>query len=390
MMHAISIRYRQARAHAIIAAVIGCAWVIAFVGLGSTNRTVFGPLKWADFVHFYTLGDIARTRSASVLFDFDACHARQTALVPESADDRFIPVYGPQAALLFMPLSLLPYFTAGLIWALVTIAVYAWAVWIAWRPARDGLPDRTFVIAAAFGFPPFWQLLLHGQNTALVMLAFAGAWWCLERGRPVPAGIALSLLTIKPQFGLVLAPVALLAGEWRLIAGVAAGVALQAAAVLAVFDASVFRSYAAMLSRIARMADALEPHPYKMHSLYALTRLLPAPAGLFVWGALSLAVIAATSWIWRRTASYPLRFGVLVVASVLVNPHLTIYDATVLALSGIWLGGWLVEHQTDTMWYWQRAYWITVAFLLPTAAIVPVQLSPILITELFVRIVRVN
>src|SRR5207244_7854259 len=131
------------------------------------------------------------------------------------------------------------------------------------------------------------------------------------------------------------------AGEWGVVAGVSAGAALRAVAVLAVFDASVFRSYTVMMSRIPLIADALEPQPYKMHSLYALTRLLPAPADLLLWGALSLAVIAATAWIWRRTASCRLRFGVLVVASVLVNPHVAIYDATVLALSGLWLGGWL-------------------------------------------------
>src|SRR5882672_8052672 len=76
------------------------AVVVAFVGVGRTNRSVFGPLKWADFIQFYTLGDIARTRSAPVLFDFEARQVRQTALVPESADDRFIPVYGPRAALI--------------------------------------------------------------------------------------------------------------------------------------------------------------------------------------------------------------------------------------------------------------------------------------------------
>src|SRR2546422_11525622 len=142
--HRVRLRYSQARAHAMIAAVIGCASVVVFVGLGPTNRTVFGPLKWADFIYFYTLGDIARTRSSSVLFDFDARQARQTALVPESAENRFIPVYGPQAALIFAPFSLLPYFTAGVMWALFTSAGFGVGGGVAWgagrvRPPRRGL-----------------------------------------------------------------------------------------------------------------------------------------------------------------------------------------------------------------------------------------------------------
>jgi hypothetical protein len=79
----------------------------------------------------------------------------------------------------------------------------------------------------------------------------------------------------------------------------------------------------------------------------------------------------------------------MVVASALVNPHLSIYDATVLALPILWLGGWLLERQPDTTWFWQRVYWISAALFIPTAAVLKVQLSTLLVGELFVRLVLI-
>ena len=61
--------------------------------------------------------------------------------------------------------------------------------------------------------------------------AYALAWLALTRGRMFLAGLALGLLSVKPQFGLMLAFVTLACGEWWLMAGAITSVALQAAGV---------------------------------------------------------------------------------------------------------------------------------------------------------------
>ena len=137
------------------------------------------------------------------------------------------------------------------------------------------------------------------------------------------------------------------------------------------------------------MAHLLQPPGYKMHSIFALTQLLPYRVGIMAWAILSLTVIGATVMVWRQTLSWRARFGVLVLASALVDPHLTIYDTTVMALPILWLGGWLGEQQDDTVWFWQRVYLISAALLIPTAIFIKVQLSVILISELFARVVWV-
>ena len=74
---------RKARVHALLLATI--AWAI---DLGATAMPgaylPTGQAKWTDFVHFYTLGTIARTGPIGLLYDEVGQHARQAMLLPAS------------------------------------------------------------------------------------------------------------------------------------------------------------------------------------------------------------------------------------------------------------------------------------------------------------------
>src|SRR5262245_37056324 len=121
-------RYREARGHAIVLASI--LWLAAAVIIvaGPGRRDLLGHLKGADFVHFYTLGRIALNGPIAALYDGPLQHQWQSQWVPESETDSFVPVYPPQTALLFAPFAWLPYGVAALIWAAVTVLVYALAM----------------------------------------------------------------------------------------------------------------------------------------------------------------------------------------------------------------------------------------------------------------------
>jgi hypothetical protein len=110
------------------------------------------------------------------------------------------------------------------------------------------------------------------------------------------------------------------------------------------------------------------------------------PFAGFVLAISAVAIVAATLFVWHKTSSSRLRFGLLVLASALVNPHLSTYDASILVLPALWIGGELLESGTDSSWFWQRSYWIAWLLFLPTAAIVRLQLSTFLMAELFVRV----
>ena len=370
---------REARIHAVLTASV--LWVVAITALtaGTGNRSIAGPLKGADFVHFYTIGFAARTQPGA-LYDVAALHRLQVSLVQESEPETYIPIYPPHAALMFAPLSIVPYGVALSIWLGVTVGLFALIVYSAWRPVAVWLDDRRFVIAAAATFPPFWSLVLHGQSTIVILIAFWAGWLALERRRRFLAGMAFGLLLLKPQWAIVLAVTALLCGEWTMIAGALTSIALQTACVGLLLGWPVLGAYAALLPVVFSNSGLLEPKPFQMHSLSALTQLLPAWLGAPLWAGLSAVVVFYAIRAWKSASPVRVRLGVVILASALVNPHLTIYDATCVALPLIWLGAYVLEHgrpeQVTT--FWVLVYWMFVTLLAPTALAIKVQVSVVL------------
>jgi hypothetical protein len=60
--------------------------------------------------------------------------------------------------------------------------------------------------------------------------------------------------------------------------------------------------------------------------------------------ATSLAVIAIAASLWKSSASRELRFSGLILASVLVNPHIYIYDLLVLAPVFLFVANYILSH----------------------------------------------
>jgi hypothetical protein len=346
-----------------------------------------GQAKWTDFVHFYTLGNIARTGPIELLYDEVGQYARQVTLLPEYATAFYRPdTYPPLLATAFAPLSRLPYETSGLVWGATTLAAYLTCVLLIARRAGPASPlrDRRFVLAGGLAFPPVWLLFIHGQTTIFPFVSFALAWAALERRRPFLAGLAIGCIALKPQLGVAIAVVAVLSGEWRIVAGAVTSVVLQAAATVWLFGTSIVWTYVATCIEVFQTAHVGEVKPHIQHSLRVLTSLAPGPVApvLLVLG--SIVVLWAVWRVWQSTTDPRVRMGVVVIGSVLVNPHLYVYDATLLVLAGLWLG--LVIG--DESWFWRRSYWLTVALLIPTAKFVPVQLSVLLMIELLYQLYR--
>ena len=374
---------KEVRGHAVILALV--LWGLAIAMMTAPGaRDWFGTLKGADFVHFYTLGRVALDRDTAVLYDGPALNARQVALVPASAGDDFIPVYSPQTALAFAPLALVPYGLALALWMALTLAGYYWAVRVFWQlSGRQVDPSLLFWACAAF--PPIWNLVLHGQTTFFPLVAFAAATLSLSRQHRFLAGAVLGLLAIKPQFALMIALIALVAREWRMIAGAVASLALQASAVVLVFGMGALRDYLAALRSLPAQFALLEPKPYQLHSLRVLTDLLPVPLNHVLWGAGVIAVLALTYRAWTSGAPVVQRMSILVIASVIVSPHLTVYDAAVLA-PALAAGMPLMAHGGAAVA--PLAYGLVVSYLFPTALAIRIQMSVLLLGLVFWKLTQ--
>ena len=316
-------------------------WVIAaFNVLTPGMHYRAGQIKGADFLHFYVLGHMAAEGRSDVLYDAGELRIEQTRLVPASGDRWFVPIYGPQTALIFAPFARLPYLCAAFCWALVTVALYGASVWLLWR-GSPALAGRGGLIAlAAAAYPPFCSLVLHGQTSALPLLCLALGYAALGGDRRWWAGVALGSLIIKPQLGLALAVVMVCRREWRVIGGAVAAIAAQWGLSALVLGTEPLLSYLDMLRKGPSLAALLEPKPDQLHSLRAFwTLLVPQPSVAFALYILSsIVVLAATVRLWRENVPLECRYSALAIATVLVAPHLGLYELVVLAPAFILTG----------------------------------------------------
>jgi hypothetical protein len=134
----------------------------------------------------------------------------------------------------------------------------------------------------------------------------------------------------------------------------------------------------------------LEAKPFTSHSLRAITRLLPNSIGLPLWLTLSAIVLWYTVRAWKSDAPVRIRLGVVILASLLVNPHVIVYDVTLLALPLLWFGAYMLEtpRHEDAPAFGVLVYWLFAALFIPTAAVVGVQASVPLMMGLLVFMTR--
>ena len=87
-------------------------------------RDAHGIVKGHDFVHFYTLGVVARSGQLATLYENRTLNETMWRVVPEARPGVFLPLYGPQVAAAFAPLAALPYERAVHVWLVVSLLLY--------------------------------------------------------------------------------------------------------------------------------------------------------------------------------------------------------------------------------------------------------------------------
>src|SRR5437763_1811370 len=102
------------------------------------------------------------------------------------------------------------------------------------------------------------------------------------------------------------------------------------------------RDYVDALRRLQDVLPYLEPRPYTVHCLRAFwSMLIPVPALATVIYAVSAALVLVISIsVWRSKSVLSLRYPAMLLATVLVAPHLTVYDLVILAPAFLLLADW--------------------------------------------------
>ncbi|HMH00094.1 MAG TPA: glycosyltransferase family 87 protein [Terriglobales bacterium] len=334
---------RRIRVHGLLLAV--CLWTVYSIDMYTPGlRDRNGLIKGTDFLHFYTLGNIALQKRGDLLYDMQAQSALLQNLVPAAAGNVYVPLYGPQVSLLFAPFARTSYPAALTVWLLLNAVIYGTCCYLVWKHCPNLRARPWIVLIAALAFPGFFYLILWGQTSGLVLLCFTLAFLALNQNRPYLAGLAIGSLILKPQLGMAAAVIFLFAREWKVVAGAILAALAQLSIGWLYYGIPVMREYLRALMNVRDVLPMLEPRPSQMHSLRAFWSLLiPWPPLAFIlYAATAVAVLAVAARSWRSKTSLGLRYSALMLATVLVAPHLTVYDLLILAPALLLLADWTV------------------------------------------------
>jgi Glycosyltransferase family 87 len=335
---------RRLRAHGSILAL--CLWSVYLWNIatpGLLDRG--GNLKGTDFLHFYTLGSLALAHRGADLYNMRAQSALAEQRVPAAAGIRYLPLYPPQVSLLFAPLARFSYPWALMLWLTLSALIYGLCCFVVWR-ACPNLRNYGFtVLILALAFPGFWHLIAWGQTSALALAFFVLAFFALRRQREFLAGLALGCLIFKPQLGLAAAIVFLITLRWKIIAGALLSAAAELSVAWLYYGPTPLREWIHVLLNIPHMLPFLEPRPYQTHCLRTFwTMLVPwPPASLALYLISGILICALTIACWRSRMPLSLGFSALLLSTVLLAPHLTVYDLVIPAPAFLLLSDWLID-----------------------------------------------
>ena len=197
-------------------------------------------------------------------------------------------------------------------------------------------------VAIAAGAPAFFTLIRYAQLSGVSLLLLSLALVALVRDRRFLAGVFIGLMVFKPQLGVVIALVMILAGDWRIVAGAALAGSAELAGAWLVGGSGVMRQYVDMLLTLARDPSLVQIYPGEVHSLRGFAHLLTGSA--VVLSVVSVVALVSTVWLgvraWKSTMSLTVKWGLLVVLTVLASPHLLTYDLILLTIPLLVFADW--------------------------------------------------
>ncbi len=340
---------KRLRAHGTILAL--CLWSVCLWNLSNPGfRDRAGNLKGTDFLHFYTLGRLAQVHDAADLYDINAQAKIAAERVPAAAGLRYLPLYPPQVSIFFSPLARLPYRRALASWWALNVAFYVTCCFVIWRTCSRLRSFGGTVLLLAVAFPAFFHLIAWGQTSGLALICFTVLYFALRHERSFLAGLAAGCLIFKPQLGLAVAVVFVSSGLWKAVLGALVSSAAELAVGVWYYGWAPLRRWIEMLLHGRALMNLLEPKPYQTHCLRTFwTMIVPWPdlaVALYIAGACGILYLTVHCWRRADILSLSVRYSLMLLATVLVAPHLTVYDLVILAPAFLLLSDWVLIQQT--------------------------------------------
>ncbi|MBA4347625.1 MAG: hypothetical protein C0413_02095 [Clostridiales bacterium] len=348
-------------------------------------RNLFSPFC-VDFGLFYAAGKMTLAGNVAQIFDVQAHHA-MTELVLNLVLPFYLPwLYPPFFLFAIVPLTLLPFDVALIVWLVLTLALMMVA-------ARRILPDHRKLAFLMLGFPGVFLNLRWGQNGFLstALLGFSIAW--METS-PVLSGVMIGFLAYKPQLAILPLFILLITKNWKALIA-AAGTVLSSSLlsllifgkeVWVAFVRSLFHTTSYLMETGKEVTSSIQPT--------LLTTLIDlgvdSRISLFVQTIIAICAVVAVCWAFLRAERMPLKGIMLVLGMPLIIPYFMQYDLVILALALLLLVYDFSKHgYTKTEAVMAALLWLMPLINSPLVIFTKIQICPIvLVAEMAMVIVR--
>jgi hypothetical protein len=274
----------------------------------------------SDFRIWYAAASIGPQLGWSHLYDIDLQRRAVESVWPGS---RYLPFANPPpAAWIILPFTLLPFGAALALWTALSVALLV-AMSQAFSP-KDLWARAAFALSALAFLPTF--VMVEAAPLSPVVLGAVGACTLLLwRRHHIWAGVVLSLIAVKPNIA-VLVPLAILAAGYLrvFVAWLGATVLLIVISVLTIGPQGVISFLAVNVTFIS----------YTYYLNFSLTEVLGGTVQYAIAAAIIVGITLVAAYMRRTEPGIAVAAGII--ASLLINHHLTPADFTLLLIP-IWI-----------------------------------------------------
>lgn len=297
---------------------------------------------YPDFTIFYTAATVLRAGLGHQLYNVQVQYEVQKNFTGQLSS-RHGPLpynHPPFEALIFLPLTLLAYPQAFVVWDLLNlVALFGVAVLLRRSVCALRLISPWDFVIASLAFFPVFACFLQGQDSILLLLLCALALNALKRDADLLAGCWFALGMFKFQ---LIIPIVLLLVIWRrrrVAAGFAAVSILLALVSAGLVGWDSLLHYPAYVLEVAKSPSLGAVPAELMPNLRGLVSGWPFPFSGLVGTALAvlssvLLVLfaAATGWKASQPETLDLQFSLAIVVAGLAGWHTNAHDLSLLVL----------------------------------------------------------
>lgn len=314
-----------------------CNLVMAFEGISRLRN------GYQDFTIYYMAGLLLRNGQSADLYNPAIQYRTQLTFAHVAIRQGPLPYnHPPFEAILFVPLTLMSYWPAYLLWTGLNLIMLAVSVIILRRqfPQLAAIPPLILGLGATAFFPVVLGTF-QGQDVILLELLFVLAVVSLDRGHDAMAGAFLAAGLFLPH---LIAPVAVLfaARRWRVLLGFAPVAAVLAGISVAITGWRGPLEYVRFVLHVENTGSS-SYGPQVVPNLRGLIADLPGLnasglwTNLFIFAASVTVFVVALRRIRNGRDSMLFLSSLAAVTAILVSVHALSYDLTLLLPGALFL-----------------------------------------------------